>query len=432
MTGLLRCLFLGILFFAPITEFRLGGLKLSEILTLLTIMIMGAKRKLIFNPSKGNEKFALLFVFVILISGILSIFDPINTYVYGVDKGPYYSFEYGWLFRIVRVFIVLFFAIILERQLTSEKKLFNSLCNTYVFANVIVDLYGIAVFFLTVGSLSAFGHLRTSLFAAEPSEAGFINCFAILLALRNFYKSFSKQNIVIAGILLFGQLVIGSTTSIISLILSIAITYIIYNKKVNGISRKTVLLYLLIIAISIIAFYFLANYTQILDKIINVQDDMDKSGSSTIERLTTIETCWSIFKVRPILGVGFGNFGWYLNHYVTSSLLLFVPGGDFQPNNTYMQILAELGIVGFLLFFVFIFHQFKCLSKFLKINKGDKTAYLCYSLLIYLLIHGLTLPIIYSFQFWFVVAVIQFRYLFLRKKVCKLMKKKSYENINIK
>ena len=36
-----------------------------------------------------------------------------------------------------------------------------------------------------------FGHLRTSLFAVEPSEAGFINCFAIILALRNFGKKIS-------------------------------------------------------------------------------------------------------------------------------------------------------------------------------------------------------------------------------------------------
>lgn len=408
MVGLLKYIFLGIFFFSPITEFRLGGLKISELLALLVILIIGLKHQLNINLSKGNEKFAFLFVLIILISAFLSFFDPINIYVFGVDKGPYYSFEYGWIFRIVRFFIVLCFATILERQLSNKNTFFESLCNTYIYSNILVDLYGIAVFFMTDGSFSQFGHLRTSLFAAEPSEAGFINCFAIILALRNFGQGISKLRVLVLGVLILGQLVIGSTTSIVSALLSIAITYIYYNKKVNGISGKTLMMYIVIIAVSILLFYWLANYTQILDKFLNVQDDMYDSGSSSVERLTTIETCWEIFKVRPFLGVGFGNFGWYLDHYVTSSLLLYVPSGAFQPNNTYMQILAELGIVGFMVYFWFIFLQFRRITRLLKHDNKNRTVYLCFSLLLYLLIHGFTLPTIYSFQFWFVVAVIQY------------------------
>lgn len=427
MKGILKYIFLGILFFAPFTNIRLVGLKFSEIMALLLIIFIGAKHQLNISLSRTNEKFVFFFALVIFVSAVLSFFDSINIYVYGVDKGPYYSFEYGWIFRIVRVFVVLCFSSILYKQLNVNNKIFDCLCNTYILSNVLVDIYGIANFFVTVGSLTEFGHLRTSLFAVEPSEAGFINCFAIILALRNFGKKMSKSNVIVLGILVFGQLVIGSTTSIVSVLLSAALTYIIYNKKVNGLSGKTVIMYLFVVLVSVALFYWLANYTQILDKIINVQDDLDKSGGSSIERLTTIETCWRIFEVRPIFGVGFGNFGWYLDHYVTSSLLLYVPGGDFQPNNTYMQILAELGIVGFLLYVWFIFQQFKQLNFLLRVNPRDRKVYLCYALLIYLMIHGLTLPTMYSFQFWFVVTVIQFMYLkkkkyesFIDKRICRI------------
>lgn len=404
MTGLIKYIFLGIMFFAPFTQFRLAGLKISEFLVLFIILNFGLRHKLKFYFSKCNEKFVILFILTIFISAVLSILDPINIFVKGIDKGPYYSFEYGWLFKIIRMYLVLCFAVILERQLIIKKTFFDVLCNYYIFINVLVDLYGIGNFF-TTSSIAQLGQIRTDLFAAEPSEAGFINCFAIILALRNFISKRTKRNTATIGILIFGQLVIGSTTSIIAVIVSIFVTYVKYNKKNYGISRKMIIMCILSVGLCFSIFYWLANNTQILDKILNVQ--YDREGGSAIERITTIETCWEIFKVRPILGIGFGNFGWYVNHYVTSPLLLFTPGGAFQPNNTYMQILAELGVVGFGLYVWFIGQQFAKLNKILKYNSKNMLAYFCYALLSYLLIHGLTLPIIYSFQFWTLVAVIQ-------------------------
>lgn len=408
MVGFVKYLFLGIFFFSPFTEFRLAGLKLSEILTLLTIFIITTKHKSFLRFSPNNKKFAILFILVILISALLSFFDSINTYAYGVDKGVYYSFEYGCFFKILRLWVVLCFTAILERQLIIKTSFVDTVCNSYILANILVDLYGITYFFTTIHSFAEFGNIRTNLFAAEPSEAGFINCFAIILALRHWWQ-WDKTKVLILCILIMGQLVIGSTTSIVSVILSIAMTYIYYNKNNNGISSKMLIMYISIIVMSTVLFYWLATYTQILDKILNVQDDFnsENAGGSAIERITTIETCWEIFKVRPFLGVGFGNFGWYLKHYVTSPLLLYVPGGAFQPNNTYMQILAELGVVGFAIYAWFILRQFIKLNKLLKHNTKNKSIYFLYSLLIYILIHSLTLPTIYSFQFWIVVAIIQ-------------------------
>ena len=122
--------------------------------------------------------------------------------------------------------------------------------------------------------------------------------------------------------------------------------------------------------------------------------------------MVTIETCFQIFLTRPIFGVGIGNFGWYLRHFVTSSLLFYVPCGSFQPNNFYMQILAEQGLVGVSVYFLFIMHLFRSIRN--SIVKNDLIMFFPLCLILYLLIHNLTLTTFFSFQFWIITPLLRF------------------------
>jgi putative inorganic carbon (HCO3(-)) transporter len=70
---------------------------------------------------------------------------------------------------------------------------------------------------------------------------------------------------------------------------------------------------------------------------------------TALSRLAIWASAGSMFLAHPALGVGYGNY--------RISSLTFVPepiGGQLHAHNLYLQLLAETGIVGFLLFFIVI------------------------------------------------------------------------------
>ncbi|MBI4276718.1 O-antigen ligase family protein [Candidatus Uhrbacteria bacterium] len=68
---------------------------------------------------------------------------------------------------------------------------------------------------------------------------------------------------------------------------------------------------------------------------------------STIERTQGYREAWQLFKAHPILGVGIGNY----TNAVHDELRPNDPAWSYQPvHNVFVLILAELGVLGFLLF----------------------------------------------------------------------------------
>lgn len=71
------------------------------------------------------------------------------------------------------------------------------------------------------------------------------------------------------------------------------------------------------------------------------------SGSDTVgARYNFWRAGWAMWQDFPVFGVGVGMFRYYLLSYWQSS----DPIVAFTPHNTYIQVLAETGIVGFVLF----------------------------------------------------------------------------------
>jgi O-antigen ligase len=79
---------------------------------------------------------------------------------------------------------------------------------------------------------------------------------------------------------------------------------------------------------------------------------------SRLERLGFIVSGLQMFADHPITGVGISQYGYYYNKYQ------FLAAGFFSnlkliANNVYVELLAELGIVGFLLFSVFVWQIYR-------------------------------------------------------------------------
>lgn len=389
-----------IIFFIPYTSFKVVGFKISEIVTIILIFFFLLKKRKICVSATG--KYVVLMTVWIALSAWFSYFDPINKYVHGVDSGIYYSFELGWLFRVIRIFIVYIFSYILALNLKNKGNYIHY-CNVYIFSNFALDIYAIAQSMKS--GILLIGVTRTSLMAVEPSEAGFINCFAIVMAIYAYIVTKKKRYWLIVAILSYGQLVIGNTASIIAMFAAIICCVLLYLKVDGDLAFKKIFLLVAVLLVGSIAIYYVTTYTSLLDKVLNYQKYVDVQGASVSERIAAVETCWHLFLNRPILGVGFGNYGWYLYKFVTSSYYNFTPGGRFQPNNLYFQLLAELGLCGFSTFIAFMIMKIKKIYNSLKLS-GSSYFYLVFTLITYVLAHGTTLMPFYSFQLWMAIAMI--------------------------
>ncbi len=75
-----------------------------------------------------------------------------------------------------------------------------------------------------------------------------------------------------------------------------------------------------------------------------------KQGESGFGRLEAFGQALEAWDTKPVFGIGLGNFGPYVAHYP-----LITPGSGWDiVNNEYLELLAEIGLVGTALFFVIL------------------------------------------------------------------------------
>jgi O-antigen ligase len=86
-----------------------------------------------------------------------------------------------------------------------------------------------------------------------------------------------------------------------------------------------------------------------------------ESSGSRLERLAFALSGLKMFAAHPITGVGISQFGYYYNTYEYLNLGALSNFFGMKPiaNNVYVELLAELGITGFLLFGAFLVHVYR-------------------------------------------------------------------------
>jgi O-antigen ligase len=96
--------------------------------------------------------------------------------------------------------------------------------------------------------------------------------------------------------------------------------------------------------------------TQVTAKYGTGDGDID----STTRRYNLSLAAWRMFRAHPIFGVGVGNYFYQNRDYVPVS-----PG---RAHNMYLEMMAELGIIGIILFLSVIFYTFRSLNRIIKTN----------------------------------------------------------------
>ncbi len=96
----------------------------------------------------------------------------------------------------------------------------------------------------------------------------------------------------------------------------------------------------------------------LLTHILNPAHTEENVGLSMVGRLLLWGTAWDLFMHSPVLGVGWGNFAGLYGSEL-SSFSTWLPPGVLAVHNTYLQFLAETGLVGFFAFFSLVVRSWR-------------------------------------------------------------------------
>lgn len=397
--------------FIPITIYTFVGLKISEAIMIVALFSYLIERTINKNLAikikiKPLKKFIFLFCTVVLLSNLYNNFLSKETPI-GISEGIYYSYEYGFIFRIIRIIILFLFCFLIIKFIVLDRKNIKIYSNVYLFSTTVMSLY--SIFHMIINKAYNFGMDRTSLLCVEPSEAAFLVSFSILYLIYFNIDKLTFKHFLLLMIHLLGYLHIGSLGSLVSLIVSIIIcSFIFYVKKTK--KRKRYLVFLAIIIICGVSVYLKTN---LFLKLGSTYDNV--SGGSKIERLSAVNAGVNMFNKHKLLGVGAGNYGWLIASYNNNPLFRIVPGGRFSANNQYIVFLSELGLIGTFVFAWFIISVLLDCKKIIKNKETLNSIYtkLAINLFIYVLINMLTMNLIFSFPFWislaYIYAIVNFK-----------------------
>lgn len=123
----------------------------------------------------------------------------------------------------------------------------------------------------------------------------------------------------------------------------------------------------------------------------------DEAIDSATRRFFLAKAAWQMFLVNPIFGVGPGNY-----YYDCRIYQPLVAG---RAHNMYLEIMAELGIIGIILFLGILYYTFKTLKK---IRKGNIPVVSSYARGLYIGLIGFLIAAIFLHaqqekQLWFVI-----------------------------
>lgn len=98
----------------------------------------------------------------------------------------------------------------------------------------------------------------------------------------------------------------------------------------------------------------------------DLQGISDPNDSTRSERIETWEIAWIMFKDNPIWGVGAGNFPWNVKDYQEQASWWFSDARSLhgrQTHSMYFQLLADVALIGMILYFGFLLKTMSLLFK---------------------------------------------------------------------
>lgn len=231
---------------------------------------------------------------------------------------------------------------------------------------------------------------RASGFMSDPNYFSLI-CLIALVLTRVVNCLFLTKVLFVVGVVLS-----GSRAGVLCLFIQF-----FFNHLVDRLTFKSFLLFIVSIFVISIVMHLVSGYLpDSMQMIFNAESyTQDSERNSLQDRYVAILAALDAFYHFPIIGYGLGNFVYYPSNVHSQ-----------MSHNSYIEMLAEIGFVGFSLYAVLVFYFFKQSKAFnlgeLKVMSGDSRVYttslLC---LIVFSIMSLTLVTYYSRIMFFVLSI---------------------------
>jgi len=220
-----------------------------------------------------------------------------------------------------------------------------------------------------MSGLTLFGGDRATLMLSEQryADPNYFSASLILpamLLLGQFLRRNTLPRLLGLFMILFAIFLSGSRGGVISLLA--AILFLVYKRMTNG-KKKSILIivFLFLLSISII------NYTNPATLARMNPKNIIASGGSG--RYFIWEVGWRAFCDRPLIGFGLTNFplAYEMFRYDFPQSIYYFNRPYLESHNTYLEVLVEAGIVGFVLLVLSLMIHWKALKD--KTYKNEDT-----------------------------------------------------------
>lgn len=207
----------------------------------------------------------------------------------------------------------------------------------------------------------------------NPNNLSFFLVIASALVIAFNGKDKFYQNLLLIGLTLFIALLTESKLTIISCLL--LLIYVIVGKIKIVIRDYVPHIIILISAVGFIFIFFgisAPNLNQYdgkevkakiaeQDSMLKLKDSLrivEETNSSTSIRKNLIRNSWEAMKESNYIGLGPGQFSWYLN----SDQAKYDTNNIKDPHGFVFNLVANYGVFGFLIFFLFIIYWLKLIK----------------------------------------------------------------------
>ena len=239
-----------------------------------------------------------------------------------------------------------------------------------------------AIYVLATNGLSAYiaGLEEGMRMGTEDLNVNTIGLATATSALISFWYAFYRKKyyfLLFAAVAIFVAFGTGSRKVLVMLALGIVLMFIL-----KGNAKKKIISILECIAVLLILYLILQlpifeTINERFDSMLNAFTGEGKTDGSTRERLRMISIGWEQFIKTPIQGLGLGN-----SHVITQEYL----GWETYLHNNYIELLACVGIVGFVLYYAMYLMSLKRLI--IPSFKGNGLAILASIILVASLVMG--------------------------------------------
>ncbi|PFD99355.1 O-antigen ligase family protein [Priestia megaterium] len=400
-----------ILFFLVLYTMIFGSIMYKSlfffygILLLITIFFFMKSKNLILLINKRNIIFFLLVYLNILIGMLYILINKDNDYIINFYEKSYFihqNFRY-FLFLIYSLFIVY---LLLQNDIVYNFRILSRLY--YIHLSIGLLQHICAIFNVLPTFSQKYGYREFYVFSGYRVDGfsleatGYASVLISLFICKLIYNHLINKKVSFLTYFSFLYLLLYtfSRGAWVSLLIGLILSYFLFYRKEKKMRISYLFTwYLLILGISVLLVCFFSNISQALDDLksfylVEFQDENYSQYEFSRPRLFALS--FEAFYTNPLFGVGSGNLhkfiSWKYNQY-----------GTWGAINEYIQVLSENGIVGLILFMIFILAPI--VQSFILKIKISVEHYKIFILIVTLYISnlalGFTINLLYNPIFWF-------------------------------